>query len=264
MPETLLVLARDHDRRRPVLPPGAELVDSVERVRERARSTRGLWIALRADDLALLGESDALLGSMGDHRLVVRGRVGRARSEALRAAFRYVVSADGDVALLPLDELVEVMASSERGDLFVGVAADHEDRAVVLFRGSLEPLVVPMSFFDVDPSRAGSDLPSFEVVEFGQAVRVDDHEASTDAVLYAFDPDYRRRRKALRVDRDPSFGGALRRLRILRGLSRSDFPGVSAREIARIERGEVGRPHRRTREVLAARLGVRPEEIASY
>jgi hypothetical protein len=263
MPESVLVLHRDDDGRWP-LPAGAELVDSVDRVRERARSSRELWIAPRSDDLALLGESDALLGLQGDHRLVVRDRVGRGRSEALRAAFRYVVSVDGEVSLLPLCQLIEAMASRERENLFVGVATDPEDRAVVLFRGSLQPIVVPMSFFGVDSPRAEADLPRFEVVDSGQAIAFGDREASADAVLYAFSPAYRRRRKALRVERDPTFGGALRRLRIMRGLTRSDFPGVSAKEVARIERGEVGRPHRRTLDALATRLGVRPEEIASY
>lgn len=264
MTETVLVLDTDRNRRRRDLPAGAEVVDTVDRVRERARSRRELWIAPRSGDLALLGESDALLGLKGDHRLVIRDRVGPGRSEVLRAAFRYVVSIDDGVTLLPLDQLVEVMASTEREDLFVGVATDQEDRAVVLVRGTLAPLIVPLSFFGVHPVRAGAHLPRFEVIDFGQAIRFDEREASTDAVLYAFDPDYRRRRKALRMEQDLSFGGALRRLRILRGLSRSDFPGLSAREIARIERGEVERPHRRTLDVLATRLGVRPDQLASY
>jgi hypothetical protein len=93
---------------------------------------------------------------------------------------------------------------------------------------------------------------------------VGEREASADAVLYAFDADYRRRKKALRVEQDESFGGALRRLRILRGLPRTGFEGVSAKEIARIERSEVGRPHQRTLELLARRLGVGEGDITSY
>ena len=54
------------------------------------------------------------------------------------------------------------------------------------------------------------------------------------------------------------------RLRKQRRLKRSDFAPVSAKEIARIERNEVGKPHARTLEGIAGRLGVRPEEIGDY
>jgi len=265
MSDVVLMLDRSDRTRGHAMPERAELVDSVALVREGARRKRAVWIASRADDLALFGEfNDRLFELKGDHRLVVRDRVGRGRSEVLRARFRYVVSADHAVKLLPIDQLVEVVSSPERNDLFIGVATDPEDFTVVLFRGSLEPLVVPMSFFGVGRPGAPADLPAFDVVDYGQAVRVGEREASADAVLYAFDADYRRRKKALRVEQDESFGGALRRLRILRGLPRTGFEGVSAKEIARIERGEVGRPHQRTLELLARRLGVGAGDITSY
>jgi transcriptional regulator with XRE-family HTH domain len=54
------------------------------------------------------------------------------------------------------------------------------------------------------------------------------------------------------------------RLRKQRRLKRSDFAPISAKEIARIERNEVEKPHARTLETIAERLGVRPEEIESY
>jgi transcriptional regulator with XRE-family HTH domain len=58
--------------------------------------------------------------------------------------------------------------------------------------------------------------------------------------------------------------GALRRLRIQRGLRRGGFAGISAKEIARIERGEVAKPHADTLARLAQRLGVKAEEIDTY
>ena len=54
------------------------------------------------------------------------------------------------------------------------------------------------------------------------------------------------------------------RLRKERRLARSDFAPISAKEIARIERNEVTKPHAKTLEAIAARLSVRPEEIESY
>jgi transcriptional regulator with XRE-family HTH domain len=49
-----------------------------------------------------------------------------------------------------------------------------------------------------------------------------------------------------------------------RRLKRTDFAPISSKEIARIERNEVGKPHAKTLEVIADRLGVRAEEIENY
>jgi transcriptional regulator with XRE-family HTH domain len=66
------------------------------------------------------------------------------------------------------------------------------------------------------------------------------------------------------VDSDRSLGGALRRLRLQKGLRQSDFPGVTAKEIARIERGEVKKPHQQTLAEIAKRMGVSADEISTY
>jgi len=66
------------------------------------------------------------------------------------------------------------------------------------------------------------------------------------------------------LEQDNSFGGALRRLRILKGLSLSDFPGITEKEVARIEKGEVKKSHADTMSILGRRFGVRPEEIKTY
>jgi hypothetical protein len=47
-------------------------------------------------------------------------------------------------------------------------------------------------------------------------------------------------------------------------LTRRDFAPVSSKEIARLERNEITRPHAKTLAVIAARLDVRPDEIASF
>ncbi|MBI4704567.1 MAG: helix-turn-helix domain-containing protein [Deltaproteobacteria bacterium] len=86
----------------------------------------------------------------------------------------------------------------------------------------------------------------------------------TDAILYELDPAYRRRARQREVTKDPSFGGALRRLRLQEGLGRGDFGKVSDKTIARIERGEVGKPHARTLAAIARRLGGAPDEIRTF
>jgi hypothetical protein len=49
-----------------------------------------------------------------------------------------------------------------------------------------------------------------------------------------------------------------------RQLKRSDFPPVSSKEIGRIERNEIERPHVQTLAAIAKKLGVGPEEIEDY
>ena len=47
-------------------------------------------------------------------------------------------------------------------------------------------------------------------------------------------------------------------------MSRSDFPGLSEKTLARIERGEIESSHSRTIEALEKKLGMTREEIASF
>jgi len=53
-------------------------------------------------------------------------------------------------------------------------------------------------------------------------------------------------------------------LRKERRLLRTDFPGIASKTIARIERGEVDRPHSRTLAKIAKVLHVSPDEIESF
>ncbi|MBW2258813.1 MAG: helix-turn-helix transcriptional regulator [Deltaproteobacteria bacterium] len=83
-------------------------------------------------------------------------------------------------------------------------------------------------------------------------------------MLYERDTDYRRRLKEQHLAEDQSFGASLRRLRLLRGLRQSDFPGIAAKTVARIERGGVKSPNARTVAILADRLGVEPDQLAEF
>ena len=71
---------------------------------------------------------------------------------------------------------------------------------------------------------------------------------------------YRRRLRA----EEKTFGASLRRLRVLRGLRQNDFAPLPAKTIARVERGEVAKPHGQTLGRIAERLGVAAGEIESY
>lgn len=236
----------------------SEIRDALKRSGRRA-----VWVApsLAAVQLLLA----ALAGrSKGDQRLLSLEPANGARHSLLHAIFRVVVSADEGIRLLAVDELADVLGAANREDLFVGIAAAPADAAVVLYRGNLEPLIVPLTWFRTRPGGPKPDTGDLAITDSGQTVRLGEYEAAVDAILYEFDAAYRRRAKKREMERDDSFGGALRRLRLQKGLSRADFDGLTAKEIARIERGEVKRPHSRTVAILAKRLGVPARELQTY
>jgi Helix-turn-helix domain len=242
-----------------------KVLRSTDEVREAFERhwRHALWIAPAASAMQHLLAGSLRGSRKGDQRLLVLGRIEGARRELLHALFRFVVAVEEGVRLLPPDELAEVLASPNRDDLFIGGSVDAADRVLVLYRGNLESLVVPLAWF-ARPGGPRAEINDFEVTDFGQTVRLGQFEAAADAILYEFDVEARRRAKQRSIEKDASFGGSLRRLRLQRGLRREDFDGISAKEIARIERGEVERPHADTIEKLAARLGVRPEELETY
>jgi hypothetical protein len=265
MSEPLLLIERRGHAVRAFARLEAERLGSESAIREalERHRRRALWIAPNVSAVHLLLAS--LAGrSTGDQRLLSLEPANGARHGLLHAIFRFVVSTDEGARLLPSDELAEVLGSPRREDLFLGATVASDDAAVILYRGSLEPVVVPLVWFRARPGGPKADSSRLAIEDFGQTVRLGDYEAATDAVLYEFDHAYRRRAKKRRFEQDRSFGGALRRLRLQKGLGRSDFSGITAKAIARIERGEVRKPHARTLAVLGRSLGVAAHRIASY
>jgi hypothetical protein len=148
-------------------------------------------------------------------------------------------------------------------DLFIGGSVDRVSETLALARGNLETIVVPLPMFR-SSGKATPDPSDFAVEDYGHTVRLGEYEAAADAILYEVDPDFRKRLNAERRQEDRGFGASLRRLRLQRRLARADFPGLSAKTIARIERGDTGKPHGKTLAILAKALGVKPDQIESY
>jgi hypothetical protein len=141
---------------------------------------------------------------------------------------------------------------------------DRSAGTLTLYRGDFSRLTVPLSIFKPTGTGTEIDPSDFEVIDSGHAVRLGAYEAAADAIFYECDPEYRKRyRRRLRAE-EKTFGASLRRLRVLRGLRQGDFAPLSAKTVARIERGEVDKPHGQTLSRIADRLGVTPEDIESY
>jgi hypothetical protein len=101
------------------------------------------------------------------------------------------------------------------------------------------------------------DFSKLSVNDYGLTVSLGAYEASTDGILYEFDPAYRQSVNKNRRATDRSFGASVRRQRLQRQLKRSDFPGITSKTIARLERSEVEKPHGKTLLTIAKRLGMR-------
>jgi hypothetical protein len=235
---------------------------TLEEVRDAyARHRRARWVAVDWSAAMLfltLERHDTW------HRLLLLERTSTARRELLHAAFRVVIAPDDGVRLLPAEEIADVLTDEHAADFFIGGVVDREDKALVLYRGNLEPLVVPFDWFKAKRKRPQPDFGALALTDSGNTVQLGDYEAGADAILYEFDPESRRRMREREIRKDGSFGGSLRRLRLQKGLSRSDFGPLSPKTIARIERGEVEKPHEDTLAMLAARLRVKAEDIETY
>jgi len=238
------------------------LHDSNDIRRAYADHRRAMWVL--PDVRLLVTVTKALRARDVWHRLLILQRASTARRETLAALFRVVIAPDDGVQLLPSEALIEALASPKAEDLIIGGNHDPDDNAVVLYRGNLERLVVPLDWFRAGGKASKLNLSAFKVTDFGQTVCFGDFEIATDAILYEFDAEARKRMRERELTQNSSFGAALHRLRLQKQVSREDFPRVSAKTIARIERGEVEHPHAETLKIVARKLGVRVEEIGTY
>jgi hypothetical protein len=197
-------------------------------------------------------------------RLLVLDALDMKHWPTLLRFFRGVVAQAPTQLIKDRSELLQVLMADNRDDLLLGGSVDEEAHAVNLVRGNLESLVVPFDWFSTPATPTNPDFTDFEVIDCGQTLRLGAYEAATSAILYCFDAEYRKRAKRKALEQDTSFGGALKRLRLQKGLTREDFRDISAKEIARIESGKVRQPHEATRKKLAKVLKVDPDEIEAY
>jgi DNA-binding XRE family transcriptional regulator len=167
---------------------------------------------------------------------------------------------------LPFEELGEVLADDRKADLVIGGIVDHESKNIILWRGSFEPFPIPFSVFAPNGQGVAPNFAELRVIDYGHTIQLGPYEATTESLLYEFDPEYRRRIGKERRESDQSFSAALRRLRKQRGLRREDFAPLSAKTIARIEQGKElpEHLHARTWKILSQKLGVKAEEIETF
>ena len=183
---------------------------------------------------------------------------------SLTGLFNRVTGTTADYLWLPIQELATVMKGENAAERFIGGAIDPESETLALVRGNCTTLVVPFSYFKKSGDGTKPDFRKLSFADYGLTVSLGMYEASADGILYEFDAKYRQKLNKERKASEQSFGASLRRLRLQRQLKRSDFPGIASKTIARIERNEVEKPHGKTLETIAKRLGVNAKDIESY
>lgn len=237
----------------------------------RRANKESLWIASRSETI------DQLIRAMREFVVERSGRrtglgkllmldAPRTRTLGiLHGFFEVVVGADSSFKSLPPDQLAQVLSAPKERlrDLFIGGLVDTRSQVLALVRGDLSRVAVPLSIFRASGT-SKPDFGRFEVDDYGQTIRFGTYEAGADFVLYALDPEFRTRINAKRREREMGFGPSLRRLRTLRKIGRDEFDGITAKTIARIERGEIKKPRGGTLKVICKILGVEAEEIGTY
>lgn len=183
---------------------------------------------------------------------------------SLCGLFERVIGAIAGYRWLPFEELPTVLSGKAAADRFIGGAADPQGETFALVRGNLATLVVPFAYFKTSGDGTTPDFSKLSFSDYGLTVSLGDYEASADGILYEFDAAYRQKLKKERLKSEQSFGASLRRLRLQRGLKRSDFVPVASKTLARIERGDVERPHGKTLDTIVQRLGVSADQIEGY
>ncbi len=200
-----------------------------------------------------------LLETINEHDAAVRARL-----QVLWTLFAEVVRPEPSLNFLDEEDLAEVLSAPKPSELAIAASYDPAAESIYVLRGNLETLTIPAAALTNYGKGPKPDLTRLKVEDCGQSLAAGDYESSMDALLYEYDANYRRELRKKRHAEEKSLGGCLRRLRLQRGLRQSDFPEVSTKEVARIERGEVMSPHAETLEHIASRLGVSVEELAEY
>lgn len=243
-----------------------EKVSSIQRVHELVAqaNNNSLWISdEKTLTDTLLNAMSSRTGALGNMILLYQPTL--ASIPMLSRSFHRVAFCMGQ-GCLPPEELAAVLAANNKAELFIGGMVDDDSETLALWRGNLETLTVPFTAFPPSGDGIEPDFSAFAVTDYGHTVRLGDYEAATEALLYEFDPKYRRRIARERRAEDRAFGACLRRLRKQRGVRREDFLPLSSKTIARIEHGEVDPNciHPRTLRIIAKRLAVEPSEIETY
>lgn len=224
-----------------------------------------LWITDNSSLLTKALSSSELLKNQGKIRknsnIILLGDLEKVSTATLSSLFKKMIVVNANVAL---EELMSVLRANNAEDLVISGSVDLVSKTLSLVRGDLEELIVPLSAFKKSGNNVVPKFNDFSIIDHGQTIKFGNYETAVDALLYEYDSEYRKKIKSQRVASEKSFGASLKRLRLQKGLSQTEFKGIDAKVIGRIERGEVKKPRGKTLDKIAENLGVASKDISSY
>ena len=185
--------------------------------------------------------------------------------DVLKEIFPVMIpSVSDDFFTLGKNELMTVISKdiNTRKLRAIGVNLYKELGIFKIIRGDFSSLIVKMD--SLLPSGAGV-APHFddvEIIDFGNAIRFGEYEASMRGLLYENDKNYRLEKKKQRLSSEKSFGACLRRYRIQKKIKQSDLKNTSEKTIRRIEEGD--KPTETTKTKILNELNIAEDDLMSF
>ena len=263
MNESVYIVDGTPSQRQTLITMGANVLASKAAVAEavnRRPPSNSLWIALHEVSAHWLAYA------LANSSVPLRGRFLAMKEVPPELATLFSDTFDKIAlkphSLLPVTEILTIFLRNDRDEFCIGGTIDQSAQAIICIRGDFSVISAPLSFFEKSPGEV-PDFNDFQVIDHGRTLRFGKYQATFSALLYERDSRYRRRLNRMREQSDRSFSASMRRLRKQRGLKLSDF-GTLEKTVARIERGEVKHPRKKTLKSIAKLLRVAPEQLAEY
>jgi len=94
--------------------------------------------------------------------------------------------------LLP-HEMIDVQAlpTNERKRLFISGYVDYKYHNLILFRGDGSSVVLAFDYFKKTNNITEPDFNDFNIIDYGNAIKLGEYEASTRSILIEVDLEYK-------------------------------------------------------------------------
>lgn len=89
-----------------------------------------------------------------------------------------------DITLLPENELFTALASADRAHLFVGVKFDKENDTLILCKGDLVSITVPLVAFRTVRGGPVPEPAKVSLANYGQTICLGDYRISSEYVIH--------------------------------------------------------------------------------
>jgi DNA-binding transcriptional regulator YiaG len=186
------------------------------------------------------------------------------RSEAAFQALAHLTWRAGrEIYIAPNADAVARMVFARQAKAEKDLIASATIEGDTLIVWSCEPRRYAVSVSEISAlaKMTPETLSDFELSRTGSRIHWNngDIDLGLDGIRVLADPDVRRRREAEYRKQASRYAGAIRKLREQRGIKQTEIPGLSERQVRRLEQGKT-LPHGETLKKLAATHGMAIED----